>query len=86
MSLNRERQANSLSLALLEELQNILTQINEEANTRVVILTGAGEKAFCAGADLKERAGMNDEQVRHAVSMIRTTMEMVEQLPQPVIA
>ena len=50
-----KRQANSLSLALLEELQNILTQINEEANTRVVILTGAGEKAFCAGADLKER-------------------------------
>ncbi|AXO98549.1 MULTISPECIES: enoyl-CoA hydratase [Bacillus] len=86
ISLNRERQANSLSLALLEELQNILTQINEESNTRVVILTGAGEKAFCAGADLKERAGMNEEQVRHAVSMIRTTMEMVEQLPQPVIA
>ncbi|MGQ0418653.1 enoyl-CoA hydratase-related protein [Bacillus sp. HC-Mk] len=39
------------------------------SNTRVVILTGAGEKAFCAGADLKERAGMNEEQVRHAVSM-----------------
>ena len=86
ISLYRERQANSLSLALLEELQNILTQISEESNTRVVILTGAGEKAFCAGADLKERAGMNEEQVRHAVSMIRTTMEMVEQLPQPVIA
>ena len=78
ISLDRERQANSLSLALLEELQNILTQINEESNTRVVILTGAGEKVFCAGADLKERAGMNEEQVRHAVSMIRTTMEMVD--------
>ncbi len=86
ISLYRERQANSLSLALLEELQTILTEISEESNTRVVILTGAGEKAFCAGADLKERAGMNEEQVRHAVGMIRTTMEMVEQLPQPVIA
>lgn len=63
ISLYRERQANSLSLALLEELQTILTEISEESNTRVVILTGAGEKAFCAGADLKERAGMNEEQV-----------------------
>ncbi|MBO1627562.1 enoyl-CoA hydratase [Bacillus cereus] len=86
ITLNRERQANSLSLALLEELQSTLTHINEEADVRVVILTGAGEKAFCAGADLKERANMNEEQVRHAVGMIRSTMDMVEQLSQPVIA
>ena len=86
LTLNRERQANSLSLALLEELQSILNQINDEENVRVVILTGAGEKAFCAGADLKERANMNEEEVRHAVGMIRSTMDMVEQLSQPVIA
>ncbi|PEY40363.1 enoyl-CoA hydratase [Bacillus cereus] len=86
ITLNRERQANSLSLALLEELQSTLTHINEEADVRVVILIGAGEKAFCAGADLKERANMNEEQVRHAVGMIRSTMDMVEQLSQPVIA
>lgn len=53
ISLNRARQANSLSLALLDELQTILTQISEDSSARVVILTGAGEKAFCAGADLK---------------------------------
>ncbi|TKH60314.1 enoyl-CoA hydratase, partial [Bacillus cereus] len=63
ISLNRARQANSLSLALLDELQTILTQISEDSSARVVILTGAGEKAFCAGADLKERADMNEEQV-----------------------
>ena len=80
ITLNRERQANSLSLALLEELQSTLNHINEEADVRVVILTGYGEKAFCAGADLKERANMNEEQVRHAVGMIRSTMDMVEQL------
>ncbi|MDM5154986.1 enoyl-CoA hydratase [Bacillus sp. DX1.1] len=86
LTLNRERQANSLSLALLEELQATLSNINEENDVRVVILTGAGEKAFCAGADLKERANMNEEQVRHAVGMIRSTMDMIEQLSQPVIA
>lgn len=53
LTLNRERQANSLSLALLEELQATLSNINEENDVRVVILTGAGEKAFCAGAGFK---------------------------------
>ncbi|CAG9613372.1 Short-chain-enoyl-CoA hydratase [Bacillus rhizoplanae] len=86
VTLNRERQANALSLALLEELQETLSRINEENNVRVVMITGAGAKAFCAGADLKERANMNEEQVRHAVGMIRSTMDMVEQLSQPVIA
>ena len=46
ISLNRARQANSLSLALLDELQTILTQISEDSSARVVILTGAGEKHF----------------------------------------
>jgi enoyl-CoA hydratase/carnithine racemase len=86
VTLNRERQANALSLALLEELQETLSRINEENDVRVVMITGAGAKAFCAGADLKERANMNEEQVRHAVGMIRSTMDMVEQLSQPVIA
>ena len=86
ITLNRERQANSLSLALLEELQSTLSHLNEASDVRVVILTGAGEKAFCAGADLKERANMNEEEVRHAVGMIRSTMDMVEHLSQPIIA
>ncbi|MDR4410612.1 enoyl-CoA hydratase, partial [Bacillus anthracis] len=67
-------------------VQDILNQINEVANTRVVTLTGAGEKEFSAGGDLKERDGMNKEHDSHAVRMIRTTLEMVEQLQQPVIA
>lgn len=86
ITLNREGQANALSLALLEELQDTLSRINEENDVRVVMITGAGTKAFCAGADLKERANMNEEQVRDAVGMIRSTMDMVEQLSQPVLA
>ncbi|MFD3450000.1 enoyl-CoA hydratase [Microbacteriaceae bacterium 4G12] len=86
ITLNRPQQANALSLALLEELQAALLEVKDNKNVRAVIVTGAGEKAFCAGADLKERAGMNHEQVRHAVSMIRSTINLVEELPQPVIA
>lgn len=86
VTLNRERQANALSLALLEEFQSIINSIKQSCDVRVVIITGAGEKVFCAGADLKERANMNEDEVRHAVSMIRQMMDMTEQLPQPVIA
>ncbi|MCP8970352.1 enoyl-CoA hydratase [Ectobacillus ponti] len=86
LTLNRPGQANALSLALLEELQAALQDIRANRDVRVVILTGAGEKAFCAGADLKERAGMTEEQVRQAVAVIRSTINLVENLPQPVIA
>lgn len=84
--LNRPKQANALSLSLLEELQEVWKQLRENLNVRVVIITGAGEKAFCAGADLKERMGMNEAEVRKAVTLIRETINQVEQLPQPVIA
>ncbi|MFX3625493.1 MAG: enoyl-CoA hydratase [Ectobacillus sp.] len=86
ITLNRPQQANALSMALLEELEDALMKVKEDPQVRVVVITGAGDKAFCAGADLKERAGMNEEQVRQAVSMIRSTINLVESLPQPVIA
>ncbi|MDG4656401.1 enoyl-CoA hydratase [Ectobacillus antri] len=86
ITLNRPKQANALSIVLLQELQEVLQQIKESKDIRVVILTGAGDKAFCAGADLKERAGMNEVEVREAVALIRSTINMVEELPQPVIA
>ncbi|MFP3123203.1 enoyl-CoA hydratase [Ectobacillus funiculus] len=86
ITLNRPQQANALSISLLEELQAALGQVKEERKIRAVIITGAGEKIFCAGADLKERARMNEEQVRQAVSMIRSSINMIASLPQPVIA
>ncbi|AGT31936.1 3-hydroxybutyryl-CoA dehydratase [Geobacillus genomosp. 3] len=86
VTLNRPEAANALSRALLLELGNLLQEIKFQKEVRVVILTGAGDKVFCAGADLKERAGMNETQVRQAVSLISKTINEVEKVPQPVIA
>ncbi|WP_082234079.1 enoyl-CoA hydratase [Halobacillus massiliensis] len=85
LTLNREEAANSLSQDLLEELQSKTEEI-KESEARVVILTGAGKKAFCAGADLKERAGMTEKEVVAAVKKIGETILKIEQLPIPVIA
>ena len=51
-----------------------------------VIITGAGEKAFSAGADLKERPTLNEKQVRRNVNKIGEVFTMIEELPQPTIA
>ncbi|MGX1983880.1 short chain enoyl-CoA hydratase [Thermolongibacillus altinsuensis] len=85
LTLNRPEAANALSLNLLHELRAIQQELKFNRNVRCVIVTGAGEKVFCAGADLKERAQMNETQVRQTVSLIREVINEFEQLPQPVI-
>jgi methylglutaconyl-CoA hydratase len=85
ITLNRPESANALSTALLNELAHLLHNLAFRRDVRVVIFTGAGEKVFCAGADLKERAGMNETEVRKTVALIRETINQIEQLPQPVI-
>lgn len=86
VTLNRPDAANALSTELLHCLNEGLDELKRDSNLRTVIITGAGEKAFCAGADLKERAGMNDDKVKETVKLIGDTITAVENLPVPVIA
>lgn len=86
ITLNRPEAANALSLQLLKELNETLNDVGKNRDIRVVLITGSGEKAFCAGADLKERKTMNEQQVRETVRLIGSTVNQVEALPQPVIA
>ena len=84
--LNRPEAANSLSVQMLQDLSSVLLEVKKDRSIRVVVLTGAGEKVFCAGADLKERREMSDEEAAAAVRKIGATINEVEKLPQPVIA
>ncbi|SCW76769.1 Enoyl-CoA hydratase/carnithine racemase [Paenibacillus tianmuensis] len=86
MTLNRPEVANALSIKMLEQLQAAAAACKFDRSVRCIVVTGAGEKAFCAGADLKERAGMDMSQVRRTVSLIRECIHELEALPQPVIA
>ena len=58
VTMNRPEAANALSKGLVAGLADTFTAAAHEDDLRAVVLTGAGEKAFCAGADLKERRGM----------------------------
>jgi enoyl-CoA hydratase/carnithine racemase len=86
ITLNRPQVYNALNLPALEELGRIVRELIHSKATRVVVITGAGEKAFCSGADLKERRGMNEDQVRRYIHTIRETFQAVARLPKPVIA
>ncbi|WP_028390765.1 enoyl-CoA hydratase [Bacillus cihuensis] len=85
LTLNRPNSANALSFKLLEEFNNVLDSLKSNRTVRCVVITGAGIN-FCAGADLKERIGMDGDQVRRTVELIRCTMDAIQNLPVPVIA
>ena len=84
--LDRPEVHNALSWDTLGELGEIVEELARDREVRVVLVTGAGEKAFCAGADLKERAGFNEAQTRAFVARIGDTFSALAALPQPSIA
>ncbi len=86
VTLNRPAQRNALNRPLLEALCARIEQLAPRRDVRAVVFTGAGDKSFCAGADLKERAGMSEEQTRSFLRLIRGTMDLVEGLPMPTFA
>ena len=86
IALDRAEAANAMSKQLLMEINDAISLIQKNGTIFCTIITGTGEKAFCAGADLKERKGMNNEEVIEAVKNIGNTVLNIEKMPMPVIA
>ncbi len=86
LTLNRPAVMNSLNFPLLHALKAQIDSLRFKRDVRVVIITAAGEKAFCAGADLKERATLAPDQVREYIFTIRNLFTSVEELSKAVIA
>jgi methylglutaconyl-CoA hydratase len=86
LTLERPDVMNALSFDTLGGLRAHVDRLAGEAEVRVVVVTGAGEKAFSAGADLKERVGFTEEQTRAFVARIGDTFDALAALPMPSIA
>lgn len=86
VSLNRPDRANALSREIVEGLEQSFAAIEAEREIRVAVLAASGDKAFCAGADLRERASMSDDEVAEFVGRLRDLTVRIEQLRVPVIA
>lgn len=87
ITVNRPDKLNALSSRTLAELGQILTEIKVDAGVRGVILTGAGDKAFVAGADIKEFQDFSSDEARRlAQSGQYEVMDVLYGFPKPVVA
>lgn len=85
LTLNRPKVMNCLSFELLCTIRDEIEALGFREDIRALILTGAGEKSFCAGADLKERASMSPAEVKKFIVTIRDLLTSIQNLPMPVI-
>jgi enoyl-CoA hydratase len=87
VTLNRPEVANALNTQMGRDFLDLWTRLTEDAeDVRCVILTGAGEKVFCAGGDLKERNGMTRQQWQRQHELFERQYWTLVDLPVPVIA
>lgn len=86
VTINRPKALNALNQATVTELKDVIEKISADKAIRVVIITGAGEKSFVAGADITEMATKNAAEGREWGQFGQGVFTEIENMPQPVIA
>ena len=86
LTLNRPQSLNALNAPLLDELRQAILQIREDSSLRAVIITGAGSRAFAAGADLKELSVLSPMAMQAYAQTGQRVFDLVEHLGKPVVA
>ena len=87
VTLNRPHAANAINLVMVTELVDLLFELHlDPGQTRCVVLTGAGERVFCGGGDMKERGTMTPEAVRRQRGMMEQLITYLQSCPVPIIA
>ena len=86
VTVSRPESLNALNSRILNELECVLYEIEHDSSAQVVIITGAGEKAFVAGADIKEMAEMTSYQGHQFALQGQRVMLFIEKMTKPVIA
>jgi enoyl-CoA hydratase len=86
VTIDRQEAMNALDRPTLEELRDRLRELAEDEATRAVILTGAGERAFVAGADIKYMSGLGVEEAKEWGALGHEAGRLLETMPKPTIA
>jgi len=87
VTINRPEQRNPLNFAVHRALRDVFTKWAENATVRAVILTGAGDKAFASGGDLKEFDALRDDEGARGMSDLgRSAFDAIRNFPVPTIA
>ena len=86
ITLNRPKALNALNTALLTELREALQDAENDENIGVIVITGAGDRAFCAGADIPEIQGRSPIEARDYASSGQECTRYMERIRKPIIA
>ncbi|HMQ00960.1 MAG TPA: enoyl-CoA hydratase-related protein, partial [Cyclobacteriaceae bacterium] len=86
ITINRPKSLNALNHETLLELKTAIKEAHDDKDVRGVIITGEGEKAFVAGADIKEIAELNEVNARKFSENGQEVFSSIEQCPKPIIA
>ncbi|HEY3884298.1 MAG TPA: enoyl-CoA hydratase-related protein [Vicinamibacterales bacterium] len=86
LTINRPKVLNALNGATIDELRRAILELKHDASVRVVVLTGAGEKAFIAGADINELAVQTPTSGREHALIGQHVFDLIEHMGKPVIA
>ena len=86
VTIDRQDALNALDVATLTQLRDRLRELAGDADVRAVVLTGAGEKAFVAGADIKYMSALDPEQAQGWGSLGHEAGRLLETMPKPTIA
>src|SRR4051812_13150817 len=86
VTIDRPKVLNALNMATMTELRDAFTELRDDVETRVVLLTGAGEKAFVAGADIGELNKNNPVEAKAYTHKGQAVLDLIENLGKPVIA
>ena len=86
ITVNRPKVLNALNMATMEELRAAFTDVKNDTSVRVVIMTGSGEKAFIAGADIGELSKNDAVSAKEYTHRGQSVLDLIENLGKPVIA
>ncbi|MFN2331915.1 MAG: enoyl-CoA hydratase-related protein [Halomonas sp.] len=86
LTISRPKALNALNSDVLSELERVLAELETRSDLRAVLITGAGEKSFVAGADIAEMRGKTPEEARAFARQALATFKRLETLPVPTVA
>lgn len=86
ITINRPQALNALNKETLEEINSAIRNAEKDADVKVIIITGVGERAFCAGADVAELKGQSPIEITEFIKLGQDTWNLIENLDKPVIA
>jgi enoyl-CoA hydratase len=86
ITFNNPKALNALTLETFEGLETLFDDLEKDTEVRVIILTGAGDKAFVAGGDISHLAGLDADGARQFALLAQRVIDRIETFPKPVIA